>query len=87
MPKRPSIDVGLTGGIASGKSAALAEFKKLGAETISLDAVTHELLNEPKIAPEAPIVGLSEFQPSSTLVSPPPMPQMKKNRRNSAEPH
>lgn len=50
MPRRPSIDVGLTGGIATGKSSALMEFKRLGAETISLDDVTHELLGEPKIA-------------------------------------
>jgi dephospho-CoA kinase len=50
MPKRPSIDVGLTGGIATGKSAALAEFKRLGAETISMDEITHELLGEPKVA-------------------------------------
>jgi dephospho-CoA kinase len=37
--------IGLTGGIAAGKSEALAAFERLGAETISSDAVVHELLD------------------------------------------
>ena len=36
--------IGLTGGVAAGKSEALAAFGRLGAETISTDAITHELL-------------------------------------------
>ena len=36
--------IGLTGGIAAGKSEALAALGRLGAETISSDAVVHELL-------------------------------------------
>ena len=36
--------VGLTGGIGSGKSEALAAFERLGAPTLSSDAVVHELL-------------------------------------------
>jgi dephospho-CoA kinase len=36
--------VGLTGGIGAGKSEALAAFERLGAATLSTDAVTHELL-------------------------------------------
>ena len=36
--------IGLTGGIAAGKSEALAALQRLGAETISADAVVHELL-------------------------------------------
>jgi dephospho-CoA kinase len=36
--------VGLTGGIGSGKSEALAAFGRLGAPTLSTDAVVHELL-------------------------------------------
>ena len=36
--------VGLTGGIAAGKSEALAALERLGAATLSTDAVTHELL-------------------------------------------
>lgn len=37
--------VGLTGGIAAGKSTVLALFAELGAATISADAVVHELLD------------------------------------------
>jgi dephospho-CoA kinase len=44
----PRLTIGLTGGIAAGKSEALAAFERLGAATISSDAVVHELLdNEP----------------------------------------
>jgi dephospho-CoA kinase len=41
--------IGLTGGIAAGKSEALAAFERLGAETISSDAVVHELLDSSPI--------------------------------------
>ncbi|HEX2160198.1 MAG TPA: dephospho-CoA kinase [Thermoleophilaceae bacterium] len=37
--------VGLTGGIGSGKSTALALLEELGATTLSADAVVHELLS------------------------------------------
>src|SRR3954465_6998375 len=36
--------VGLTGGIAAGKSEALKALERLGAATLSTDAVVHELL-------------------------------------------
>ena len=36
--------VGLTGGIAAGKSAALEALERLGAATLSTDALVHELL-------------------------------------------
>ncbi|HEX3608576.1 MAG TPA: dephospho-CoA kinase [Solirubrobacterales bacterium] len=39
------LTVGLTGGIAAGKSTALAAFERLGAATISSDTVVHELLD------------------------------------------
>ena len=39
------LTIGLTGGIAAGKSEALAAFGRLGAETISSDAIVHELLD------------------------------------------
>lgn len=39
-PKR--FVVGLTGGIGTGKSSALAEFERLGAATVSLDRIAHE---------------------------------------------
>jgi len=35
--------VGLTGGIGSGKSAAAAEFARLGAKVVDTDAIAHEL--------------------------------------------
>ncbi len=41
--------VGLTGGIAAGKSEALAAFERLGAAVLSSDAVVHELLGEPDV--------------------------------------
>jgi dephospho-CoA kinase len=41
--------VGLTGGIGAGKSTALAEFERLGAATLSTDAVVHSLYAEPEL--------------------------------------
>ncbi len=41
----PPLTIGLTGGIAAGKSEALTAFERLGAATISSDAVVHELLD------------------------------------------
>ncbi len=41
----PPLTIGLTGGIAAGKSEALAAFSRLGAATLSSDAVVHELLD------------------------------------------
>jgi dephospho-CoA kinase len=38
------LTIGLTGGIAAGKSEALGAFGRLGAATLSSDAVVHELL-------------------------------------------
>jgi len=38
-----SFVVGLTGGIGSGKSAAAAEFGRLGATVVDTDAIAHEL--------------------------------------------
>jgi dephospho-CoA kinase len=40
----PPLKIGLTGGIAAGKSEALKAFARLGAATLSSDAVVHELL-------------------------------------------
>jgi dephospho-CoA kinase len=46
-----SLTIGLTGGIAAGKSEALAAFGRLGAATLSSDEVVHELLDsEPLIS-------------------------------------
>jgi dephospho-CoA kinase len=41
--------VGLTGGIAAGKSEALAALERLGAATLSTDAVVHELLGSGEV--------------------------------------
>ena len=38
-----SFVVGLTGGIGSGKTAAAAEFERLGATVVDADAIAHEL--------------------------------------------
>ena len=38
-----SFVVGLTGGIGSGKSAAAAEFERLGADVVDTDVIAHEL--------------------------------------------
>jgi dephospho-CoA kinase len=44
-----SLTIGLTGGIAAGKSEALAAFGRLGAATLSSDAVVHELLESDQL--------------------------------------
>jgi dephospho-CoA kinase len=41
--------VGLTGGIGAGKSEALAALERLGAATISADAVVHDLYGDPEV--------------------------------------
>jgi dephospho-CoA kinase len=45
------LTIGLTGGIAAGKSEALVAFERLGAATISSDAVVHELLETEPLLP------------------------------------
>ena len=47
MPRPPF--VGLTGGIGAGKSEALAALERLGAATLSADAVVHELYEDPEM--------------------------------------
>jgi dephospho-CoA kinase len=61
------LTIGLTGGIAAGKSEALAAFSRLGAATLSSDTVVHELLDS------EPLVGRlverwgSEVAPAGTV--------------------
>jgi dephospho-CoA kinase len=43
------LKIGLTGGIAAGKSTALMAFANLGAATLSSDAVVHELLESESV--------------------------------------
>lgn len=47
MPARSL--VGLTGGIAAGKSEALRAFERQGAATISTDEIVHELQRSPEV--------------------------------------
>ena len=50
MNTAPQVPViGLTGAIAAGKSEALATLGKLGAETLSADAVVHQLLASERV--------------------------------------
>src|SRR5919197_1796874 len=44
--------VGLTGGMGAGKSEALAALERLGAATLSTDAVVHELLESDEVRDE-----------------------------------
>jgi dephospho-CoA kinase len=46
--QRP-VFVGLTGGVAAGKSTALAELAKLGVPTLSTDQVVHDIYEEPDV--------------------------------------
>ncbi|MDX6682335.1 MAG: dephospho-CoA kinase, partial [Solirubrobacteraceae bacterium] len=41
--------VGLTGGMGAGKSTALAALERLGAVTLSTDAVVHALYETPEV--------------------------------------
>jgi dephospho-CoA kinase len=43
------LTIGLTGGIAAGKSEALKAFARLGAATLSSDAVVHEMLESDEL--------------------------------------
>jgi dephospho-CoA kinase len=43
------LTIGLTGGIAAGKSEALKAFGRLGVKTLSSDAVVHELLGSEEL--------------------------------------
>ena len=58
------LTIGLTGGIAAGKSEALAAFERLGAKTISSDAVVHELLDSD------PLLGRLGERWGSEVISP-----------------
>jgi dephospho-CoA kinase len=48
-PRRAPACLGLTGGIGSGKSAALAAFARLGAAVLSSDAVVHDLYRDAEV--------------------------------------
>ena len=48
-PASDKILIGLTGSIASGKSTALASFKKLGAAVLSADEIVRNLYQKPSV--------------------------------------
>jgi dephospho-CoA kinase len=48
-PSQRTPIVGLTGAVAAGKSEALSAFGRLGAATLSADAVVHELLETERV--------------------------------------
>ena len=48
-PDGSPIFLGLTGAVAAGKSEALAAFSRLGAATLSTDAVVHDLLGSAEV--------------------------------------
>jgi dephospho-CoA kinase len=50
MPAKPPKVIGLTGGIASGKSSVAAMFAALGAAVIDADAIAREVLRLPEVA-------------------------------------
>jgi dephospho-CoA kinase len=61
------LTIGLTGGIAAGKSEALAAFGRLGAATLSSDAVVHELLESRQLRDRLVERWGSEVAPASTV--------------------
>ncbi len=61
------LTIGLTGGIAAGKSEALAAFARLGAATLSSDAVVHELLESKQLRDRLVERWGSEVAPGGTL--------------------
>src|SRR6185437_9092569 len=52
MAGGPPPFIGLTGGMGAGKSEALATLERLGAATLSTDAVVHELLESDEVRDE-----------------------------------
>ena len=55
--------VGLTGGLGAGKSTALAALARLGAATISADAVVHELYGSDEVRDAVTDAGAPEVAP------------------------
>jgi dephospho-CoA kinase len=49
VPARGPAFIGLTGAVAAGKSEALAALARLGAATLSSDAIVHELLSSERV--------------------------------------
>lgn len=71
MTSRPYL-VGLTGGIASGKSAAGRAFRNLGVEVVDADEVSREVVapGQPALAALAAAFGTGILRPDGTLDRP-----------------
>ena len=63
--------VGLTGGIGAGKSEALAALRRLGAATLSADAVVHELYEDPEVRAAVVARWGDEVAPDGTSIAAP----------------
>lgn len=61
------LKIGLTGGIAAGKSEALKAFGRLGAATLSSDSVVHELLESPQLGERLVAQWGPEVAPDGTI--------------------
>jgi dephospho-CoA kinase len=59
--------VGLTGGIGAGKSTALDALERLGAATLSTDAVVHELYEDPGVRDEVTARFGEQVAPGGTI--------------------
>lgn len=72
LPPAPPLIIGLTGGIGSGKSAAAAHFRQLGAAIIDTDAISHQLTapGGVAIAPIAQTFGNRFITPEGALDRP-----------------
>jgi len=66
------LKVGLTGGMASGKTTVLAMFAALGAHTLRADAVAHQLMipGEPLYALIVAAFGKGILEPNGTIARP-----------------
>lgn len=47
--KNKKIIIGLTGGVATGKSTVAKMFRRLGVRTLDTDKISHEILNRPHV--------------------------------------
>ena len=68
-PKEPRFVIGLTGGLGSGKSTVLKEFRRLGAVTADADEIARRVVRPggPAYGPVARLLGRGILRPDGTL--------------------
>jgi len=68
-PKEPRYVIGLTGGLGSGKSTVLKEFRRLGAVTSDADEIARRVVRPggPAFAPVVRLLGRGILRPGGTL--------------------